>query len=100
MAGQTENHAAAARHRARAFGLEIDCSFDASGLAPATGPPSGREVRLDLRPVEEIDRVWAGERSNGERTIDVRPRLDPRHRRRLHRAVSASSPQDQQGGLI
>jgi hypothetical protein len=47
-----------ARRRARAFGLEIDCSFDAPGLPAALGPGSGPEVRLDLVPADQADREW------------------------------------------
>lgn len=73
------------RWRARAFGLEIDASFDAPGLPPAHGPAQGPRTRLDLVPSAEIDRGWpaaAAERVLEERfddgpparTIDTHPR--------------------------
>lgn len=77
--------APAARWRARAFGLEIDASFEAPGLPPASGPRTGPRTRLDLAPAHEIARDWpaAGTRRVLEehfddgppaRTIDVHPR--------------------------
>src|SRR3954467_12473621 len=75
-----------ARWRARAFGLEIDASFEAPGLPPAIGPAEGPRTQLDLAPASEILRDWpAGgfERVLEEffdddrepaRTIDVHPR--------------------------
>jgi hypothetical protein len=75
------------RHRARAFGLEIDASFPVPGLAVSTGPPQAPSTRIDLVPEHELDRDWpAGETRrvleehfDGDpepaRTIDVHPRL-------------------------
>src|SRR3954471_20671038 len=88
--------AAAAREpgRARAFGLEIEASFDAPGLPPASGPARGPVTRLELVPAAEIDRDWPAtgterllEEHFGEgppaRTIDAHPdagyRLYARH---------------------
>jgi hypothetical protein len=86
--------AAETRLRARAFGLEIDASFEAPGLPPASGPPQGPRTRLDLAAVDEIERDWPStgterilEEHIGEgpaaRTIDVHPehgyRLYARH---------------------
>jgi hypothetical protein len=83
------------RHRARAFGLEIDASFPVPGLAASTDRPSGPETRVDLVPEDELDRDWpAGEarrvleerfddETEPARTIDVHPsvgyRLFARH---------------------
>ena len=76
-----------ARHRTRAFGLTIDSSFAAPGLAPWTGDPGPRVTTLDLVEDEEIDRDWPAhgvERVLEEtfdagptpaRTIDAHPRL-------------------------
>src|SRR4051812_37505 len=84
----------AERRQARAFGLEIDAGFEAPGLSPGAGAPSGRPARLDLATPEEIDRDWPPdgvERVLEERfddgpparTIDVHPeagyRLYARH---------------------
>ena len=80
--------------RARAFGLDIEASFEAPGLPPANGPPFGPRTVLALGTPEEIDRDWpagAAQRvleerfDDGEpaRTIDVHPdcgyRLYARH---------------------
>jgi hypothetical protein len=80
--------------RARAFGLEIEASFEAPGLPPAAGPAVGPRTRLDLAPAADIDRDWpvSGTRRVLEetfeegppaRTIDVHPehgyRLYARH---------------------
>ncbi|MBV9212635.1 MAG: hypothetical protein JOZ25_03205 [Actinobacteria bacterium] len=56
--------------RARAFGLEIDLSFEAPGLVPAVGEPVGRGTRIDLLSEEEIDRDWPG--SGVERVLEER----------------------------
>ena len=77
--------AAGPRWRARAFGLEIEASFEAPGLPPATGPVRGPRTVLELGTPAEIDRGWPSgaarrvleERfDDGEpaRTIDVHPR--------------------------
>src|SRR3954454_8005276 len=78
--------AAPARWRARAFGLEIDTSFEAPGLPPSIGAPEGPRTQLDLAPADEILRDWptsGSERVLEEvfdddpepaRTIDVHPR--------------------------
>ncbi|HKP91598.1 MAG TPA: hypothetical protein VJT75_16650 [Thermoleophilaceae bacterium] len=76
----------ARRLRSRAFGLEIDSSFEAPGLPPVAGPAVGPPTRLELAPEREIDDAWpAGgserileERFDGDgapsaRTIDVHP---------------------------
>jgi hypothetical protein len=71
--------------RARAFGLEIEASFEAPGLPPASGPPVGRRTQLDLVSEEGIDSDWpAGaatrvleerfDDGGPARTIDVHPR--------------------------
>ena len=44
--------------RTRAFGLDIESSFEAPGLLPATGPPRGPHLRMDLVPPEAIDGDW------------------------------------------
>jgi hypothetical protein len=73
------------RWRARAFGLEIDASFEAPGLPPASGPASGPRTRLELAPEDEIDRRWPKsgatrvleeqfEPGEPARTIDAHPR--------------------------
>lgn len=84
------------RHRARAFGLEIDASFPVPGLPAAAGETDARPTRVDLVAAEEIDGDWpAGDAErvleerfdDGEhepaRTIDVHPvagyRLFARH---------------------
>src|SRR4051794_35749561 len=72
--------------RTRAFGLEIESSFEAPGLPPATGPARGAAVRMDLVPAEAIDSEWpvSGtsrvlEEHFGDgppaRTIDAHPEL-------------------------
>jgi hypothetical protein len=72
--------------RAQAFGLDIEASFEAPGLPPASGPPTGRRTSLALAAAREIDEGWpasGGRRvleedfGDGEpaRTIDVHPRL-------------------------
>jgi hypothetical protein len=76
----------ASRLRSRAFGLEIDASFEAPGLPPVAGPPLGPTTRVDLVPREAIDALWRDtlaerileERFEGDaappaRTIDVHP---------------------------
>jgi hypothetical protein len=80
--------------RSRAFGLEIESSFEAPGLPPATGPARGPRTRMDIVPAAEIDDGWPGEGAtrvleerfdDGEpaRTIDAHPdagyRLFARH---------------------
>lgn len=77
----------AGRHRARAFGLEIDASFPVPGLADSTGQPIGPTTRVDLVPEDELDRDWPADEArrvleehfDGDaepaRTIDVHPRL-------------------------
>src|SRR4051794_23682986 len=80
--------------RSRAYGLEIESSFEAPGLPPATGPAQGPHVRMDLVSAEAIDADWPGaeatrvlEEHFGEgppaRTIDSHPeagyRLYARH---------------------
>jgi hypothetical protein len=80
--------------RTRAFGLEIESSFEAPGLPPATGPAQGPHVRMDLVSAEAIDADWPAtdatrvlEEHFGEgppaRTIDSHPeagyRLYARH---------------------
>src|SRR4051794_2602481 len=47
--------------RGRAFGLEIESSFEAPGLPAASGPACGPRVRMDLARAEEIDRDWPGQ---------------------------------------
>jgi hypothetical protein len=77
--------APAERWRARAFGLEIDASFEAPGLPPASGPRAGPRTRLDLAPAREIERDWPASGTDRvleehfddgppARTIDVHPR--------------------------
>ena len=76
------------RVRSRAFGLELDASFEAPGLPPASGPPAGPVTRLDLVTEQAIDALsWSGarrilEERFGEgpdeppaRTIDVHAEL-------------------------
>jgi hypothetical protein len=75
------------RHRARAFGLDIDASFPVPGLAAAEGATGGPSTRIDLVPEEELDRDWAGgearrvleehfdDEAEPARTIDVHPSL-------------------------
>jgi hypothetical protein len=90
----TDADGGSAARRARAFGLDIDLSFDAPGLPAATVPPGERRTRADLAAPEEIDRDWPAtgaqrvlEESFGPggpaRTIDVHPeagyRLYARH---------------------
>jgi hypothetical protein len=81
----TGRAAQGARWRARAFGLEIDAAFEAPGLAPAEGPPTGPVTTMDLVEPDELDAGWpsAGvERVLEERfddgpaarTIDAHPR--------------------------
>jgi hypothetical protein len=86
--------AAGQRRRVRAFGLEIDASFDAPGLETAGGPGAGPVTTLDLASAEEIDRDWPAEGVErvleehfddgpAARTIDTHPeagyRLYARH---------------------
>src|SRR5690349_1904795 len=61
--------------RARAFGLEIDVSFEAPGLVPAAGEPVGRPTRVELRSEREIDREWPAQGS--ERVLEERFEDDP-----------------------
>jgi hypothetical protein len=61
---------AAERRRSRAFGLEIDASFEAPGLPPAVGPPAGPLTRADLVPAERIDRDWSADGT--ERVLEER----------------------------
>jgi hypothetical protein len=74
------------RLRSRAFGLEIDASFEAPGLPPVAGAPIGPPTRLELVPDRAIDDAWPvdgverllEERFDGDeppaaRTIDVHP---------------------------
>jgi hypothetical protein len=75
------------RHRARAFGLDIDASFPVPGLAAATRAPTGPGTKVDLVAKDALDRDWApGEARRvleecfdddpePARTIDVHPRL-------------------------
>lgn len=75
------------RHRAHAFGLDIDASFPVPGLAAGEGPPGAPWTSVDLVPEDEIDRDWpAGETRRvleehfdddpePARTIDVHPGL-------------------------
>src|SRR3954451_23803784 len=80
--------------RSRAYGLEIESSFEAPGLPPAAGPAQGPKVRMDLISAEAIDADWPAadatrvlEEQFGDgppaRTIDVHPeagyRLYARH---------------------
>ena len=78
----------ASRLRSRAFGLEIDASFEAPGLPPVDGPPLGPATHMDLVSPEALDEPWSGadarrvlaERFDGDeappaRTIDVHPEL-------------------------
>src|SRR4051795_7316408 len=80
-----EGVAAPHRWRLRAFGLEIDSSFEAPGLPAASGRREGPSTRLDLCLADEIERDrprGAPGRGPGERfddgpparTIDVHPR--------------------------
>ena len=84
----------AALLRTRAFGLEIESSFEAPGLPPATGPELGPGVRMDLVPAHTIDRDWPEAEARrvleerfgdgpAARTIDMHPsagyRLYARH---------------------
>jgi hypothetical protein len=86
--------AAGARWRTRAFGLEIELSFPAPGLPPASAGGGERSTVAELVPPAEIDRDWpaAGatrvlEERFGDhepdRTIDAHPeagyRLYARH---------------------
>lgn len=70
----------------RAFGLELEASFEAGGLSPACGPRMGRPARVDLVPREAIDGDWPGSgtvrvleepaaAAAPARTIDAHPRL-------------------------
>ena len=73
------------RSRARAFGLAIDASFAAPGLAPLGADASRPATSVDLVPEDEVDRDWPAdgvERVLEEtfdddeepaRTIDVHP---------------------------
>src|SRR3954451_25123209 len=80
--------------RSRAYGLEIESSFEAPGLPPAAGPAQGPKVRMDLISAEAIDADWPAadatrvlEEQFGDgppaRTIDSHPdagyRLYARH---------------------
>src|SRR4051794_9100941 len=80
-----EGVAAPHRWRLRAFGLEIDSSFEAPGLPAASGRREGPSMRLDLCLAEEIDRDWPARGTSRvleerfddgppARTIDVHPR--------------------------
>jgi hypothetical protein len=60
----------AARWRTRAFGLEIDATFEAPGLAPALGPPTAPVTTMDLAAPSEIDAAWP--RSGVERVLEER----------------------------
>jgi hypothetical protein len=77
----TAERAAPPRWRSRAFGLELEGSFDAPGLPPVAGGLRDRLTRVELVPTEQIDAVWPGEGtarlleeraggSTAERTID------------------------------
>jgi hypothetical protein len=95
MPDATTDAGAGGRHRLRAFGLAIDSSFAAPGLAPLTGSPNLPATTVDLVPEAAIDDGWPaegvervlGETFDGEavpaRTIDVHPeagyRLYARH---------------------
>lgn len=78
----------ASRLRSRAFGLEIDASFEAPGLPPVAAVAPGPVTRLDLVSPDVLDEPWRGaaaerilaERFDGDetppaRTIDVHPEL-------------------------
>jgi hypothetical protein len=54
----------------RAFGLEIDASFDAPGLPPAGAGRAGPTTRIDLAPADEIDRDWPT--SGAKRVLEER----------------------------
>ena len=73
------------RHRARAFGLEIDAAFPVPGLVASRGGTGGPSTRVDLVPEDGIDRNWPGDGTTRvleeqfdddpepARTIDVHP---------------------------
>jgi hypothetical protein len=78
----------ASRFRSRAFGLEIDASFEAPGLPPFAGDPVGPVTRADLVEPEAVDAPWrdvrhdrileerfGGEAAQPDRTIDAHPEL-------------------------
>jgi hypothetical protein len=60
---------AAGRHRTRAFGLEIESTFEAPGLPPASGPASGPATTLELAAPAELDRDWP---ADAERLLEER----------------------------
>src|SRR4051812_35209580 len=72
--------------RTRAFGLDIESSFEAPGLLPATGPAQGPHLRMDLVPADAIDADWRASETTRvleehfedgppARTIDAHPEL-------------------------
>lgn len=63
------------RKRSRAFGLEIDSSFEAPGLPAVTGPPVGRGTRMDIVAATEIDARWPAGPST--RVVEERFEEDP-----------------------
>jgi hypothetical protein len=95
MTAKAADGVAGTRHRARAFGLEIDASFEVPGVAPGAGALAGPVTRVDLVPDSEIDRDWPaagaervleerfGDEAEPARTIDAHPaagyRLYARH---------------------
>lgn len=84
MTVQAEPGPGERRRLARAFGLDIDLSFEAPGLPDAHGPPGARATRADLVPPEAIDADWPAEgvermleerfgAGEPERAIDAHP---------------------------